>query len=138
MSLAEKMSCPDSGTSGGDPCFEKNTEKEKDGSRFYSDRPGGEISSGLLSGLWELPWTDDGTFPFDANWEKRPGKVRHIFTHLDLTLDFYQSSVPCPDDLKSSGLFVDRKDFSKYAFSTLMKKVLTAINIFSADKENNQ
>ena len=125
------------------PVLKKTQKKKKTGAVFILTDPAGRFfirkrSSGLLSGLWELPWTDDGTFPFDANWEKRPGKVRHIFTHLDLTLEFYQSSAPCPDDLKSSGLFVDRKDFSKYAFSTLMKKVLTAINIFSADKENNQ
>lgn len=116
------------------PVLKKTQKKKKNGSVFILTNAQGELfirkrSSGLLSGLWELPWSEDGTFPFEANWQKLPHKVRHIFTHIDLSLEFYKSNSPCPESFSSTGLFVSPEKLSDYAFSTLMKKVFNAINI---------
>ena len=116
------------------PVLKKTQKKQKTGGVFILTNARGELfirkrSSGLLSGLWELPWSEDGTFPFESDWQKLPHKVRHIFTHIDLSLEFYESNSPCPESFSSTGLFVSPENLSDYAFSTLMKKVFKAINI---------
>ena len=87
---------------------------------FIRKRPG----KGLLSGLWELPWSEEGEFPCKAQWEKLPHKVRHVFTHIDLELEFYRTSCLPPEELLAQGIFIPREENSRYPFSTLMKKVL--------------
>ena len=116
------------------PVLKKTQKKKKNGSVFILTDAGGKLfirkrSSGLLSGLWELPWSEDGTFPFESNWQKLPHKVHHIFTHIDLSLEFYESDGPIPESFSSTGLFVSPENLSAYAFSTLMKKVFKAINV---------
>ena len=117
------------------PLLKKTQKKQKNGAvfiltdkqnrLFIRKRPG----RGLLSGLWELPWTEDGTFPFAADWESTGKAIRHIFTHIDLTLELYQSASAAPEEFEKSGIFVPREKLSEYAFSTLMKKVLKAADI---------
>lgn len=88
---------------------------------FIRKRPG----KGLLSGLWELPWTDDGVhFPFDSKWEDKKQKVRHVFTHFDLTLALYETHLRQTNAFLKEGIFVKKENLLQYAFSTLMKKVL--------------
>ena len=87
---------------------------------FIRKRPG----KGLLSGLWELPWDEEGRFPFEGQWLELPAKVRHVFTHFDLELRFFKGASPLPPGFSEQGLFVPENDLKNYAFSTLMKKVL--------------
>ena len=112
------------------PKLKKTVKKKKEGALFLLNSPEGGIfirkrpGEGLLSGLWELPWDEEGKFPFEADWEKLPGKVRHIFTHIDLELRFYRTSTPPPPAFLEQGRYVPREELERYPFSTLMKKVL--------------
>ena len=112
------------------PLLKKLQKKKKKGAVFVFTAPDGAFfirkrpGKGLLSGLWELPWNEEGEFPCDVPWEKLPHKVRHIFTHIDLELEFYQTSHLPPQELLSQGIFIPREKVTHYAFSTLMKKVL--------------
>ena len=96
-----------------------------DGQIFIRKRPG----KGLLSGLWELPWSDEIVFPFEAEWEEMPFKVRHVFTHFDLDLRFFTTKSPLPEEFLQEGHFVSKEALSEYAFSTLMKKVLKELKL---------
>ena len=117
------------------PLLKKTQKKQKTGAvfiltdkqnrLFIRKRPG----KGLLSGLWELPWTEDGSFPIAADWENTGEHVRHVFTHIDLTLQIYKSASALPEEFEKSGIFVPREKLSGYAFSTLMKKVLKTADI---------
>lgn len=74
---------------------------------------------GLLSGLYEFPWSEDKLFPQhlcqDTNKE-----ISHIFTHIKLTLHLFTIH----SDIKpTNGIFVQPEELEKYPFSTLMKKV---------------
>ena len=80
---------------------------------------------GLLGGLWELPWSKQADErPFKAHWKKQPWQVHHIFTHIDLTLTIYTTQA---EKVPLSGQFCSLADTHKYAFSSLMKKVLAVI-----------
>ena len=122
------------------PVLKKTQKKKKNGRVFILTDSRGRLlirkrSSGLLSGLWELPWVEDGSFPFESDWQKLPHRVRHVFTHIDLSLDFYRSSSPCPENFAETGLFILPENLSDYAFSTLMKKVFKALDIQVDNKE---
>ena len=82
-------------------------------------------NKGLLGGLWELPWSKKSqNRPMTARWHKSDMTVRHIFTHIDLTLDIY---ITRSEHGPTDGHFIALSEVSDYAFSTLMKKVLAAI-----------
>lgn len=104
----------------------KKTEKlEKSGSVYLIYNSLGEVlirkrtEKGLLSGLYEFPWCDDGKiFPKAKSIDKT---VTHIFTHIKLNLKIYTlktDSSPIED-----GFFVHPDKLHQYAFSTLMKKI---------------
>lgn len=81
---------------------------------------------GLLHGLTEFPWNTDETLPFSADWKIIRKKVKHVFTHFDLTLTLVllnTDNVPADWD----GRFVSPEKFKDYPFSTLMKKVIAKI-----------
>lgn len=89
--------------------------KNKKGEIFIRKR----TEAGLLNGLYEYPWNTDYSNPFN---EKPSGiKVKHVFTHFDLSLElvFVQNEKPPFSD----GFFISVKNLSKFAFSTLMNKV---------------
>ena len=90
---------------------------------FIRQRPG----TGLLSGLWELPWDEDGRFPFEGVWEEMPRKVRHVFTHIELELSFWTTASPLPEEFSAQGIFAAAEELENHPFSTLMKKVLAKI-----------
>ncbi|MBR4127807.1 MAG: A/G-specific adenine glycosylase [Alphaproteobacteria bacterium] len=111
------------------PDITKPKKEVKEGYVFRIENEKGEIllrkrtEKGLLSGLTELPWNTDKSFPFDADWEITNKKVRHVFTHFDLTLTVVRTRVSgIPEN--SDGFFVPPEDFKKHPFSTLMQKVL--------------
>ena len=73
---------------------------------------------GLLSGLYEFPWGDELKQPHKAVACEE--SVRHIFTHIDLTLQLFSCR---DDDYQADGFFVSWDKVSDYPLSTLMKKV---------------
>ena len=122
------------GLTGRIPLLKKTQKKKKLGAVFVLFSPEGKLflrkrqGKGLLAGLWELPWDEERNFPFEGAWEKMPQKVRHIFTHIDLELEFYKSVSPIPGEVLKEGRFVSRKELSSYPVSTLMKKVLKKLD----------
>ena len=79
-----------------------------------------------MHGLTEFPWNTDETLPFSADWKITRKKVKHVFTHFDLTLTLVllnTDNVPADWD----GRFVSPEKFKDYPFSTLMKKVIAKI-----------
>lgn len=116
------------------PLLKKTVKKKKAGKVFILFSPQGELfirkrtGRGLLSGLWELPWDEEGNFPFAAEWHALPGTVRHIFTHIDLSLNFYTAAAPLPEEFAAAGVFVPKEELFRYPFSTLMKKVLKELD----------
>ena len=106
------------------PCRHKPPKVEKNGFVYLiTDQNGSifirkRIEKGLLSGLWEFPWSSEKEL-FPAAVDSGL-KVSHIFTHIKLTLN-----IRCLQNnaLPDSGLFVAPEDLCSYPFSTLMKKV---------------
>lgn len=75
---------------------------------------------GLLSGLYEFPWTDsDKLFP-DTECVETAKQVSHVFTHFKLTLNICTLQA---ESLNLEGLFVPQAALSGYPISTLMKKI---------------
>ncbi len=108
------------------PVRRKLEKKEKHGSVCLIYNSKGEVlirkrtEKGLLSGLYEFPWIDEGVL--FANAEDTGNEVTHVFTHFKLTLRIYtfQSNTSPLSD----GMFVSPKTLENYPFSTLMKKVI--------------
>ena len=115
------------------PLLKKTQRKNKKGKVFVFTNEKGEFfirkrsGTGLLSGLWELPWDEEGRFPFDSSWQEMPQKVRHSFTHIELELSFWKTAAPLPEELASQGRFVTAAALEEFPFSTLMKKVLARL-----------
>ena len=81
---------------------------------------------GLLSGLTELPWNTDESFPFPADWHMTRKTVKHIFTHFDLTLTIVKAQLhSLPEGF--DGFFTAPENFKNYPFSTLMQKVIKKV-----------
>ncbi len=107
------------------PARPQTAKKEKHGIVYVITNAEGQVfirkrtEKGLLSGLWEFPWNDNAQTPHPG--AKDSGlSVSHVFTHFKLHLKI------CTSDeyrIYSDGQFVSPRNFSNYAFSTLMKKV---------------
>ncbi|WNY23361.1 Endonuclease III [Methanimicrococcus hongohii] len=129
------------------PKIEKLQKINKIGKLFWIENESKEVlirkrsEKGLLHGLTEFPWEAvegdrsklrEIPFPIEnTDWIETGKSVRHVFTHINLTLEIYQTkinSMKNESDLmnlkKSGGQFVSKKDFENYPFSTLMKKVI--------------
>ncbi len=90
---------------------------------------------GLLGGMIEvpstewrdaLPWTEDDALlqaPLRARWRLLPGVVRHSFTHFHLELSVMAGFAPKFSPV-TTALWVPPEDFEKYAFPSVMKKVI--------------
>ena len=74
--------------------------RDQTGAVLLVQRP----DKGLLASMLEPPlgpWTEDfpsgakalKQAPFEANWKKRPGIVRHGFTHFELEIEVYVAQV---------------------------------------------
>lgn len=106
------------------PQIKKLLKKEKFGRLYLIQNKQGKYliqkrsEKGLLAGLWEFPWEEiEKLSP-----EKYPHVV-HVFTHFKLTLELIRSPME-KAPISSNGIWVFQKDFDKYPFSTLMKKVI--------------
>ena len=108
------------------PNRSKPAKKEKTG-RVYMIRNKDDkllirkrTEKGLLSGLYEFPWTDCETEPLFSGSVNSGLTITHIFTHFKLTLKIFTLT---SDSGFENGRFVAPQDMKNYAFSTLMKKV---------------
>lgn len=75
---------------------------------------------GLLSGLYEFPWSET---PLYTEAENTGKSISHVFTHFKLVLQICTLQVEKPS---TDGIFIRSEDFSRYPVSTLMRKVFTA------------
>ena len=106
------------------PARHRLPKKEKSGFVFIITNSKGEFfirrrtEKGLLSGLYEFPWSEDKLF----TGAKDSGlTVSHVFTHFKLTLHICflkMQKTPTPD-----GCFIRPEKLGDYPVSTLMKKV---------------
>lgn len=110
------------------PNRNKTHKEEKKGSVYLIYNSNKEIyirkrkEKGLLSGLYEFPWKDEGKlFEEDSlSITDSQKEVTHNFSHIKLTLHIYK--VQSNKNL-SDGLFVPETSLKDYPTSTLMKKV---------------
>ncbi|MBZ3935110.1 A/G-specific adenine glycosylase [Methanimicrococcus blatticola] len=132
------------------PKIEKLQKINKSGKLFWIENENGAIfiqkrsEKGLLHGLTEFPWeAAEGSsdqihkipFPFQkTDWVDAGKSVKHVFTHINLTLEIYktQISLEAMTDQEfmsfvKNGQFVLKDNFKDYPFSTLMKKVIKAM-----------
>ncbi len=93
---------------------------------------------GLLGGMMGFPgspWVEEDisepsamdlkNAPLKRNWEPCGSEVRHIFTHFDLRLTVFQTTLPERIEIeKASGEWAALRDIESYALPTVMKKVL--------------
>ena len=111
------------------PQRRKLNKQEKIGSVYLIENDKGEYlirkrtEKGLLSGLYEFPWIDNGELYKDS--EDSHQQVVHVFTHFKLTLQIYKKKSNKP--LLADSFFVSKEEFKNYPFSTLMKKVIKKI-----------
>ena len=105
------------------PQIKKLAKKEKFGRLYLIQTFKGEYlirkrtGKGLLSGLWEFPWEETNKLS-----SRKLPHIIHVFTHFKLILELVQASDPPP--YFPDGVWVLPKDFDKYPFPTLMKKVI--------------
>ena len=105
------------------PQIKKLAKKEKFGRLYLIQNFKGEYlirkrtGKGLLSGLWEFPWEETNKLS-----SRKLPHIIHVFTHFKLILELVQASDPPP--YFPDGVWVLPKDFDKYPFPTLMKKVI--------------
>lgn len=102
----------------------KITKQNKQGRVYIITNRKGEVfirhrtEKGLLSGLWEFPWTtDEPLLPKATGTGKN---VTHIFTHIHLSLEIFRL---CTDTAPQDGIFVSPGRLADYPLSTLMKKI---------------
>ncbi len=107
------------------PIRRRLEKKEKHGYVYLIYNSKGEVlirkrtEKGLLSGLYEFPWSDSS--PLFSSGEYTNREVTHVFTHFKLTLRiyaFHTDTSPITD-----GVYIAPEMLKDYALSTLMKKV---------------
>ncbi len=111
----------------------------KRGAAFViSDRSGAVLllkrpDKGLLASMLEPPlgpWRENfpskaaalKQAPFEAEWKKRPGIVRHGFTHFELEIEVYATTVSRRP--KATGQWTPRKKLREVALPTVMRKIV--------------
>jgi len=103
--------------------------QDRNGAVLLERRP----EKGLLGGMMQppmSPWGEAfpsfdeamGCAPFSAGWEKRPGVVRHVFTHFELEVEVYAAVVTGtgPGDRR----WIPEEDLPRAALPTVMRKIL--------------
>lgn len=103
------------------PKIKKLEKKDVSGQVYWWQNSKGEYlirqrtEKGLLHGLWEFPWREGSLL------KGKYATITHVFTHFKLTLQIVPKRPPFE---VQSGVWAKPKDFEKYPFSTLMKKVI--------------
>ena len=75
-------------------------------------------------------WSDapEMTPPFEADWSRLPGEVRHTFTHFHLILTVWTATVPVVGHAPDAG-FVPGAEFDARSLPTVMRKVWTLASV---------
>jgi A/G-specific adenine glycosylase len=60
--------------------------------------------------------------PFEAPWKKKPGRVRHGFTHFELEIEVYVAEVSKRP--RTGGRWVPREKLRDVALPTVMRKII--------------
>ncbi len=113
------------------PLRKKPEKKVKHGKVYLIYNAQGEIyirkrtEKGLLSGLYEFPWSDDRELFAEMNSRTLEKEITHVFTHFKLLLTV---CVIHSEQINSDGKFVPLSELENYPFSTLMKKVFPLLN----------
>lgn len=91
-------------------------------------------ASGLLGGMTEVPntaWSASfeeksapACAPLKAKWRRKPGYVRHVFTHFPLELSVYVAEVPKGTPAPKGGRFARLAKLESEALPSLMRKVI--------------
>jgi A/G-specific adenine glycosylase len=103
--------------------------RDKSGAVLLVQRP----DKGLLASMLEPPlgpWTEDfpspvkalKQAPFEAKWKRRPGIVRHGFTHFELETEVYVAEVSRRPKFK--GDWVPSERLGEVALPTVMRKMV--------------
>jgi A/G-specific adenine glycosylase len=101
--------------------------RDKTGAVLLIKRP----DKGLLASMLEPPlgpWTEDfptdalSQAPFAANWLKRPGLVRHGFTHFELEIEVFHAELSKRP--KHKGEWVAAERLGEVALPTVMRKII--------------
>ncbi|MBR6355864.1 MAG: A/G-specific adenine glycosylase [Alphaproteobacteria bacterium] len=106
------------------PQKNKLTKKEINGKVYILSNAEGKVyirkrlEKGLLHGLYEFPWTEQGDLIADATDSGL--SVTHIFTHIKMILEIITAQV---NDYQGDGIFVSPEELDNYPMSTLMQKV---------------
>ncbi len=104
--------------------------QRSDGAWLLETRP----DKGLLGGMLGWPssdWVDVSAprpqnAPFEADWHKSGGEVRHTFTHFHLILDVMTAQVSDADP--RTGSFLARDQFRPSDLPTVMRKAFDLVN----------
>jgi A/G-specific adenine glycosylase len=103
--------------------------RDKSGAVLLVKRP----DKGLLASMLEPPlgpWSEKfpgakaalAQAPFEAAWNKRPGVVRHGFTHFELEIEVYAATISKRPKIKGSWIAAER--LGAVALPTVMRKLL--------------
>jgi A/G-specific adenine glycosylase len=103
--------------------------RDRSGALLLVKRP----EKGLLGAMLQPPlgpWTENfpsksealKQAPFKASWEKRSGIVRHGFTHFELEVEVYSTTLPKRP--KTKGIWIENEGLSKAALPTVMRKII--------------
>lgn len=115
------------------PLRSKIAKKEKLGIVYLITNSSGQIyirkriKKGLLSGLWEFPWSEDDK-PLPGA-EDTGSSVTHVFTHIKLRLKIYKLE----KEYSGDGIFIAPDELDNFPFSTLMKKVWASASVRTKD-----
>ena len=89
--------------------------------------------NGLLGGMLQPPlgsWTEEfpsrksalSQAPFEADWRKRAGLVRHGFTHFELEIEVYSAKIAKRP--KVEGMWIVEDELGAAALPTVMRKIV--------------
>ncbi len=110
------------------------------GAAFVALRTDGHVllrtrpPKGLLGGMAEVPvseWRHDYEIrealrdaPLPGVWRRKPGMVRHVFTHFPLELAVFTASFAVDTEAPAGGRWVPRHSLAGEALPNVMRKVL--------------
>jgi A/G-specific adenine glycosylase len=103
--------------------------RDRTGAVLLVKRP----DKGLLASMLEPPlgpWSEDfpsaakalAQAPFEAEWKKRPGIVRHGFTHFELETEVYVADIARRPSFK--GNWIPAEKLREVALPTVMRKIV--------------
>ncbi|MGH6887807.1 MAG: A/G-specific adenine glycosylase [Rhizomicrobium sp.] len=103
--------------------------RNRDGAILLVKRPEEGLLGGMLQpplGPWDakLPSRDEvlAQAPFGADWQRRPGLVRHGFTHFELEIAVWRADISTRRNIR--GLWLAPHELARAALPTVMRKIL--------------